>query len=49
LTQKFKKNFLEFFEKLYFRGFFRNWQEIKTQEKEDGTIESKYKPSLQQL
>jgi hypothetical protein len=24
LTEKFKKIFLEFFEKLYFRGFFRN-------------------------
>jgi hypothetical protein len=24
LTKKFKKNFLEFFDKLYFRGFFKN-------------------------
>jgi hypothetical protein len=35
LHKKFIKNFLEFFEKLYFRGFFRNWHIDKTQKNKD--------------
>jgi hypothetical protein len=46
---KFKKNFLEFFEKLYFRGFSKIDKRLKTHENEYGTIESKFNPSLQQL
>jgi hypothetical protein len=45
---KFKKN-LEFFKKLYFRGFSKIDKRLKTRETEYGTIESKSKPSLQQL
>jgi hypothetical protein len=40
---------MEFFEKLYFRGFFRNWHiDKKTQKNEDEMISSKSKPSMQQ-
>jgi hypothetical protein len=46
LTKKIKKNFLEFFEKIYFRGFSEIDKRLKTRENEYGTIESKSKPSL---
>jgi hypothetical protein len=49
LTSKFIKNFLEFFEKLYFWGFFRNWHIDKTQKNEDEKILIKSKLSKQQL
>jgi hypothetical protein len=44
---KFIRNFLEFFEKLDFRGFFRIGKLIKTQKNEDEMISSKSKPSMQ--
>jgi hypothetical protein len=47
--EKFKNNFLEFFKKLYFRGFLEIDKRLKTQENEYGTMENKFKPSLQQL
>jgi hypothetical protein len=40
-----KKN-LEFFEKLYFRGFSEIDKRLKTRENEYGTMENKFKPSL---
>jgi hypothetical protein len=30
IPEKIKIRFLEFFEKLYFRGIFRNWQMLKS-------------------
>jgi hypothetical protein len=49
LTKKFKNNFMEFFEKLYFQGFSKVDKRLKTWENEYGTMENKFKPSLQQL
>jgi hypothetical protein len=46
---KFKNNFLEFFEKIYFRGFSKIDKRLKTQENNGGTMENKFKPSLQHL
>jgi hypothetical protein len=40
---------MEFFEKLYYRGFSEIDKRLKTQENKYGTIENKFKPSLQQL
>jgi hypothetical protein len=46
---KIYKEFSGIFEKLYFRGFFRNWHIDKTQKDEDEMISRKSKPSMQQL
>jgi hypothetical protein len=40
---------LEFLEKLYFQGFFRNWHIDENSEKKDKMISSKSKPSMEQL
>jgi hypothetical protein len=49
LTQNFKKNFLDFSRNFIFEDFSEIDKRLKTRENKDGTIESEFKPSLQQL
>jgi hypothetical protein len=41
IPEKIGKRFLEFFEKLYFRGIFKNWQMIKSRKPKDEMVENK--------
>jgi hypothetical protein len=49
LTYKLKRNFWNFSRNFIFEDFSEIDKRLKTQENEDGTIESEFKPSLQQL
>ena len=43
IPQKIKIRFLEFFEKLYFRGIFRNWQMLKSRKPKAVKVENQIK------